>query len=99
MQECGLAVVRGASLCHCIRMEIAVTKPIEDFIREQIAKGYANESEVVRQALLRWMAEDDFDAEPPRLREKLEGARQGQFRPYDPLAYNTLLASIDETVR
>lgn len=80
-------------------MEITVTKPIEDFIREQVAKGYANEDEVARQAFLRWMAEEDFDAEPPRLREKLEAARQGKFRPYDPQSYDALIASADETPR
>jgi Arc/MetJ-type ribon-helix-helix transcriptional regulator len=74
-------------------MEITVTKPIEDFIREQMTRGYASESEVARQAFLRWMAEEDFDAEPPRLREKLEAARQGGFRPYNPGSYDALLAS------
>jgi len=78
-------------------MEITVTKPIEDFIKEQLAKGYGDESEVARQAFLRWMAEEEFDAEPPRLLEKLDAARQGSFRPYDPKAYDELLASPDET--
>ena len=82
-----------------MRMEITVTKPIEDFIREQMAKGYTDESEVARQAFLRWMAEEDFDAEPPRLREKLEAARRGTFHPYDPKSYDALLASADETPR
>jgi Arc/MetJ-type ribon-helix-helix transcriptional regulator len=80
-------------------MEITVTKPIADFIKEQMAKGYADESEVARQAFLRWMAEEDFDAEPPRLREKLEAARQGKFRPYNPDSYDALLSSADETPR
>lgn len=80
-------------------MEITVTKPIEDFIREQVAKGYADTSEVARQAFLRWMAEEEFDAEPPRLREKLEAARQGQFRPYDSKSYDALLATADEPAR
>jgi Arc/MetJ-type ribon-helix-helix transcriptional regulator len=79
-------------------MEITVTKPIEDFIREQVAKGYANESEVARQAFLRWMAEEDFDVEPPRLRDKLEAARRSRFRPYEPGHYDSLLAA-DETPR
>ena len=80
-------------------MEITVTKPIEDFINDQVAKGYADESEVARQAFLRWMEEEEFDAEPPRLREKLEAARQGKFRPYDPQTYDALLVSADETPR
>jgi Arc/MetJ-type ribon-helix-helix transcriptional regulator len=80
-------------------MEITVTKPIEDFIKEQMAKGYADENEVVRQAFLRWMAEEDFDVEPPRLREKLEAARQGKFRPYHPDSYDALLTTADETPR
>ena len=76
-------------------MEITVTKPIEEFIQQQLAKGYAYADEVARQAFLRWMEEEEFDAEPPRLREKLEAARQGKFRPYDPQSYDALLASRD----
>lgn len=78
-------------------MEITVTKPIEEFIAQQLAKGYADASEVARQAFLRWMEEEEFDAEPPRLREKLEAARRGPFRPYDPQTYNALLAAADAT--
>jgi Arc/MetJ-type ribon-helix-helix transcriptional regulator len=77
-------------------MEITVTKPIEEFIKEQVAKGYADESEVARQAFLRWMADEEFDSEPPRLREKIEAARQGRFRPYDPDSYDALIGA-DET--
>ncbi len=80
-------------------MEITVTKPIEDFIKEQLAKGYADENEVARQAFLRWMAEEEFDVEPPRLREKLEAARQGKFRPYQPDSYDALLTTADEPPR
>ena len=64
---------------------------------EQLARGYADAGEVARQAFLRWMEEEDFEADPPRLREKLDAARQGKFRPYDPQAYDALLASADET--
>jgi Arc/MetJ-type ribon-helix-helix transcriptional regulator len=78
-------------------MEITVTKPIEVFIEQQLAKGYADASEVARQAFLRWMEEEEFDLEPPRLREKIEAARQGKFRPYNPNTYDALLASADET--
>lgn len=80
-------------------MEITVTKPIEDFIKQQLAKGYANEDEVARQAFLRWMEEEEFDADPPRLRENLEAAREGKFHPYDPQSYDAPLASADETPR
>ena len=80
-------------------MEITVTKPIEEFIEQQLARGYANASEVTRQAFLRWMEDEDFDAEPPRLREKIEAARQGKFRPYDPQSYDALLAPADATPR
>ncbi len=80
-------------------MEIIVTRPIEEFIEHQLAKGYADASDVARQAFLRWMEEEEFGAEPPRLREKLDAARQGQFRPYDPQSYDALLASADETPR
>ena len=94
-----LRIVRSSGLCQFERMEITVTKPIEEFIGQQLAKGYADASEVTRQAFLRWMEEEEFDAEPPRLREKLEAARQGKFRPYDPQSYDALLASADETPR
>jgi Arc/MetJ-type ribon-helix-helix transcriptional regulator len=80
-------------------MQITVTKPIEEFIREQLAKGYANESEVARQAFLRWMAEEEFDLDPPRLCEKVDAARQGQFRAYDPNSYDALIPSNDEPAR
>ena len=80
-------------------MEITVTKPIEDFIEQQLAKGYADASEVTRQAFLRWMEAEELDPEPPRLREKVEAARHGKFRPYDAKAYDALLASADETSR
>lgn len=94
-----LRIVCTIGLCQFARMEIAVTKPIEEFIEQQLAKGYADASEVTRQAFLRWMEEEDFGAEPPRLREKIEAARQGKFRPYDPQSYDALLASADETSR
>lgn len=93
-----LAVVSLPAACQFMAMEITVTKPIEDFIKEQLAKGYTDESEVARQAFLRWMAEEEFDAEPPRLREKLDAARRGKFRPYDPSSYDALLAT-NETPR
>ena len=80
-------------------MEVTVTKPIEEFIEQQLAKGYANASEVTRQAFLRWMEEEEFEVEPPRLQEKLEAARQGGFRAYDPKSYDALIASGDETGR
>ncbi len=80
-------------------MEITITKPIQEFIEQQLAKGYLDASEVTRQAFLRWMEEEDFDAEPPWLPEKLEAARQGKFRPYDPRTYDALPASADETSR
>lgn len=94
-----VCIVCSTGLCQFERMEITVTKPIEEFIAQQLAKGYADASEVTRQAFLRWMEEEEFDAEPPRLREKIEAARQGKFRPYDPQSYDTLLASADETPR
>jgi Arc/MetJ-type ribon-helix-helix transcriptional regulator len=74
-------------------MEVTVTKPIEEFIEQQLARGYADASEVTRQAFLRWMEEEGFEADPPRLREKLDAARQGKFRPYVPRTYDVLLAS------
>ena len=74
-------------------MEITVTKPIEEFIKQQLAKGYADPSEAARQAFLRWMEEEELGAEPPQLREKIDAARRGKFRPYDAKSYDALLAS------
>ena len=80
-------------------MEITVTKPIEEFIQQQLTKGYADASEVARQAFLRWMEEEEFAGDPPRLAEKLEEARQGTFRPHDPARYDALAASLHEAPR
>jgi len=94
-----LSIVCSADLCQIRRMEVTVTKPIEEFIAQQLAKGYTNASEVTRQAFLRWMEEEEFEADPPQLREKLDAARRGKFRPYDPHAYDALIAAADETAR
>jgi Arc/MetJ-type ribon-helix-helix transcriptional regulator len=94
-----LGIACSADLCQFKRMEVTVTKPIEEFIEQQLAKGYADANEVTRQAFLRWMDEEEFEADPPRLREKLDAARQGKFRPYHPQAYDALVASADETAR
>jgi Arc/MetJ-type ribon-helix-helix transcriptional regulator len=80
-------------------MQITVTKPIEDFINRQLEKGYADPSEVARQAFLRWMEEEDIDSDPPGLREKLDTARNGNFRTFDVKSYNALINESDETRR
>jgi len=80
-------------------MEITVTKPIEQFIQQQLTKGYADASEVARQAFLRWMEEDEFVGDPPRLADKLEEARRGRFRPHDPARYDALASSLNEAAR
>ena len=80
-------------------MEITVTEPIEIFIQQQLAKGYADASEVARQAFLRWMEDEAFDTAPPRVTEKLAEARQGKFVPHDPSRYDALAASLNETAR
>ncbi len=80
-------------------MEVTLTKPIEEFIKQQLARGYADPGEVTRQAFLRWMDEEEFEADPPRLREKLDAARRGEFRPYDSQRYDALLASADDPSR
>lgn len=94
-----MGIVCFADLCQFKRMEVIVTKPIEEFIQQQLARGYADPSEVTRQAFLRWMADEELEDDPPRLREKLDAARQGKFRPYDQPAYDALLAATDETSR
>jgi Arc/MetJ-type ribon-helix-helix transcriptional regulator len=80
-------------------MEITVTKPIEQFIHQQLTKGYSDASEVARQAFLRWMVEEEFDGDPPGLADKLEAARQGAFRPHEPARYDALAASLHEAPR
>ena len=77
-------------------MQITVTKPIEEFIQRQLARGYTDASEVARQAFLRWMEAEECDADPPRLAEKLAAARHGGFRPHDPARYDALAASPHE---
>jgi Arc/MetJ-type ribon-helix-helix transcriptional regulator len=86
-------------LCQYYCMEITVTEPIEQFIQEQLAKGYADASEVARQAFLRWMEQEEFDPEPPRLEEKVTAARQGKFAAYDPKRYDALLTTPHEASR
>jgi Arc/MetJ-type ribon-helix-helix transcriptional regulator len=80
-------------------MEFTLTKPIEEFIRWQIAKGYADADEVARQAFLRWMEEENFEPAPPRLVEKLTAARKGTFRSYNPEALDSLISQPDESPR
>lgn len=75
-------------------MEVTVTKPIEDFIERQIAKGYGDASEVTRQAFLRWMDDEDVHPEPPQAREKIQDALNGSFQSHDPKKYDALIASI-----
>ena len=84
------------ALCQADLMEITVTKPIEQFIQQQLTKGYADASEVARQAFLRWMEEEEFAGDPPRLAAKLEEARQGTFRPHNPARYDALASSLHE---
>ena len=80
-------------------MQFALTKPIEELIQQQLERGYADASEVARQAFLRWMEDEEFAPDPPRLREKLLAAHHGQFRPYKPEAYDSLSNSSDEAAR
>ncbi len=80
-------------------MQITLTKPIEEFIQQQLERGYADESEVARQAFLRWMEDEEYAPDPPRLREKLLAAHDGQFHPYQPEAYDCLMTSSDEVAR
>jgi Arc/MetJ-type ribon-helix-helix transcriptional regulator len=80
-------------------MEITVTRPIEEFIERQLARGYSDASEVARQAFLRWMEQEEFDSDPPRLREKLDMARKGKFKPFEASSYDALLAPANEPPR
>jgi putative addiction module CopG family antidote len=82
-----------------LAMQITLTKPIEEFIRQQVERGYADASEVTRQAFLRWMEDEDFAPGPPRLREKLLAAHQSPTRPYHPEAYDSLIAKSNEAAR
>jgi Arc/MetJ-type ribon-helix-helix transcriptional regulator len=94
-----LRVVERGFAWQLGRMEITVTKPIEEFIERQLAKGYSDANEVARQAFLRWMEDEEFDGNPPRLDEKLTEARQGPFRPFDPQRYDALATPSHEAAR
>jgi hypothetical protein len=72
-------------------MQLEVTEPFEDFIKYQLSRGYADANEIARQAFLRWMEEDEFDPDPPRLREKVQAAQNGTFQPYRSESYDALL--------
>jgi hypothetical protein len=80
-------------------MEISITKPIENFINRQLAKGYVDAGEVARQALLRWMEDEEFDPEPPHLHEKIREARRGEFHLHNPQKYDVLLTSPNASAR
>src|SRR5436190_16611894 len=84
-------VVDSLKLWQRYRMEITVTKTIEEFIKLQIAKGYSDVNEVTRQAFLRWMDEEEYFPDPPNLREKLDAARQGQFKLHNPREFESLI--------
>ncbi len=62
-------------------MQVTLTGPIEAFVQRQLAQGYKDGEEVVRQALLRWMAEESDT--PPRIQSRLDEAAQGRFIPGD----------------
>lgn len=92
-------VARSGLLCQLKAVKITLTKPIEDFIKQQLAKGYSDPGEVARQALLRWMEDEAGEEQLPRLHEKIAEARQGPFRPFDPQRYDALVDSSHEAAR
>ena len=65
-------------------MEITLTKPTEEFVQQQIAKGFQNASVVLEVACRRWMMEEDeqYETEEWRqhVRAKLDEAARGSFR-------------------
>ena len=62
-------------------MQVTLTQPIEAFIDRQIGQGYKDREEVTRQALLRWMAEENDT--PPHIQQRLDEAATGRFHPGD----------------
>ena len=72
-------------------MKVTLTKPIEEFIQRQIEKGYADPSEVTRQAFLRWM--DEEQESPPRVQEKLQQAANGKLRKGNRAAIRRIIAA------
>lgn len=72
-------------------MDVTLTKPIEDFIRQQIEKGYADPSEVIRQAVLRWM--EEAGELPPRAQQKLDEAARGRFKKGSRAAIGKIVAA------
>ena len=65
-------------------MEVTLTKPTEEFVQQQIAKGFQNASVVLEVACNRWMMEEDerYETDEWRqyVREKIAEAERGSFR-------------------
>lgn len=65
-------------------MEITLSKPTEEFVQQQIAKGFQDASVVLEVACRRWMMDEDKQYETDEWRqyvqEKLDEAARGSFR-------------------
>lgn len=72
-------------------MELTLTGPIEDFIQRQLVHGYKDTDEVVRQAFLRWMAEEADT--PPHIQSRLDEASKGRFMAGDRSNIERIIAS------
>jgi putative addiction module CopG family antidote len=73
-------------------MQVTLTKDLEEFIARKVELGgYANASEVVRDALRNFRAKDDLsEVDSEELAEMLLPAVRGRHRPLTPKHFNQL---------
>ena len=73
-------------------MQVTLTKDLKDFIVHKVrAGGYTNPSEVVRDALRNFRAQDDpAETDSPELAEMLLPAVRGKHRPLRAKYFNQL---------
>ena len=81
----------GGAIKHFKVMEITVTSPMQAFIQRQISHGYRDAEEVARQALLRWMSEEDDT--PPHIQNRLDEAANSSFNAGDRGNIDRIIAS------
>ena len=76
-------------------MEITLSKPTEEFVHQQIAKGFGSASVVIEIACKRWMEEASVGEETDEWRqdvqEKLNEAGRGSFRRMTPQDLDAML--------
>ena len=83
-------------------MEITLSKPAEEFVQQQIAKGLGSASAVIEVACKRWMLDEDRQFETDEWRsyvqEKLQEAERGAFRTLTPQDVDAMMDRIRDSV-